>query len=131
MRHVFLVVVSILILNNLAAAQQRAPNLVIIMADDLGYGDLACYGHPSIRTPNLDRMAREGMRFTDFYSCAAVCTPSRTGLLTGRYPIRSGMTSSKRRVLFPNSTGGLPAEEITIAEALKGKGYATACIGKW
>src|SRR5688500_6799391 len=114
-----------------ALAVDRPPNIVVIFCDDLGYGDLGCYGHPSIRTPNLDRMAREGMRFTDFYSCAAVCTPSRAGLLTGRYPVRSGMTSSKRRVLFPNSTGGLPADEITIAEALKGKGYATACIGKW
>ena len=67
------------------------PNIVIILADDLGYGDLGCYGHPSIRTPNLDRMAAEGMRFTDFYSAAEVCTPSRAALLTGRYPIRSGM----------------------------------------
>jgi arylsulfatase A-like enzyme len=132
MRHILWVAFGILFLNDLATAQpQRPPNVVIIMADDLGYGDLGCYGHPSIRTPNLDRMAREGMRFTDFYSCAAVCTPSRAGLLTGRYPVRSGMTSSKRRVLFPNSTGGLPAEEITIAEALEARGYATACIGKW
>ena len=130
MRHVFWVVASVLILNNVVTAQ-RPPNVVIIMADDLGYGDLGCYGHPSIRTPNLDRMAQEGMRFTDFYSCAPVCTPSRAGLLTGRYPVRSGMTSSKRRVLFPNSTGGLPADEVTIAEALKTRGYATACIGKW
>jgi arylsulfatase A len=76
-------------------------------------------------------MAAEGMRFTDFYSAAPVCTPSRAALLTGRLPVRSGMTSSRRRVLFPNSTGGLPAEEITLAEALKAKGYATACIGKW
>ena len=130
MKHVFGVVFALLFLANVVAAQ-RAPNVVIIMADDLGYGDLGCYGHPTIRTPHLDRMAREGMRFTDFYSCAAVCTPSRAGLLTGRYPVRSGMTSSRRRVLFPNSTGGLPADEITIAEALKTKGYATACVGKW
>lgn len=113
------------------AAESRLPNIIIIMADDLGYGDLGCYGHPSIRTPHLDRMAAEGMRFTDFYAGSPVCTPSRAALLTGRLPVRSGMCSDKRRVLFPNSTGGLPAEEITIAEALKSKGYATACIGKW
>lgn len=105
-------------------------NIVIIFADDLGYGDLGCYGSPTIRTPNLDRMAAEGLRFTDFYSAAEVCTPSRAALLTGRYPIRSGMCGA-RRVLFPNSTGGLPPEEITIAEALKPLGYATAHIGKW
>ena len=107
------------------------PNFVIILADDLGYGDLSCYGHPSIRTPNLDRMAAEGLRFTDFYSAAEVCTPSRAALLTGRYPVRSGMCHEKFRVLRRNSTGGLPQDEITLAEALKGAGYATACIGKW
>lgn len=106
------------------------PNIVIILADDLGYGDLGCYGSPTIFTPNLDRMAAEGLRFTDFYSPAEVCTPSRTALLTGRYPIRSGMCGH-RRVLFPNSKGGLPAKEFTIAEALQGKGYATAHLGKW
>jgi len=109
----------------------RAPNIVVILADDLGYGDLGCYGHPVIRTPHLDRMAAEGMRFTDFYASECVCTPSRAALLTGRLPVRSGMCSDNRRVLFPNSKGGLPAEEITTAEALKAKGYATACIGKW
>src|SRR5439155_6444704 len=83
------------------------PDIVIILADDLGYGDLACYGHPTIRTPNLDRMAEEGMRFTDFYSAGEVCTPSRAALLTGRLPIRNGMCSDKRRVLFPDSAGGL------------------------
>jgi arylsulfatase A len=113
------------------AAAERAPNFIVIFAYDLGYGDLGCYGHPTINTPNLDRMAREGMKFTDFYSAAEVCTPSRAGLMTGRYPIRSGMASDKRRVLFPNSGGGLPQSEITIAKALKAKEYATACVGKW
>lgn len=114
-----------------ATRRSTSPNFVILFADDLGYGDLSCYGHPTIRTPNLDRMAAEGLRFTDFYSAAPVCTPSRAALLTGRLAVRSGMCSDTRRVLFPNSAGGLPAEEITLAEALKSKGYATACIGKW
>ena len=114
-----------------AADATRAPSVIVLYADDLGYGDLGCYGHPTIRTPNLDRMAAEGMRFTSFYSAAEVCTPSRAALLTGRYPIRSGMASNSRRVLFPNSAGGIPESEITLAEALSDRGYATACIGKW
>src|ERR671922_231521 len=89
-----------------AAQRDRPPNVVIILADDLGYGDLGCYGHPTIRTPNLDRMAAEGMRFTDFYASAPVCTPSRAALLTGRLAVRSGMAHDTRRVLYPNSTGG-------------------------
>jgi arylsulfatase A-like enzyme len=109
----------------------RKPNVIIILADDLGWGDLSCYGHPSIHTPRLDRMAAEGMRFTDFYSTGEVCTPARAALLTGRYPIRSGMCHDRFRVLRRNSAGGLPAEEITLAQALKPAGYATACIGKW
>ncbi len=107
------------------------PNVVVIFADDLGYGDLGCYGNPAIRTPHLDRLAAEGLRFTDFYSAAEVCTPSRAALLTGRYPVRNGMASDSRRVLFPNSKGGLPDAEITLAEALRARGYATAHIGKW
>ena len=113
------------------SAQARDPNVVIIFCDDLGYGDLACFGHPSIATPHLDRMAAEGQKWTEFYVAACVCTPSRAALQTGRYPIRSGMCSDKRRVLFPDSNGGLPSSEITIAEVLKKKGYATHAIGKW
>lgn len=113
----------------LAAVEK--PNFVLILADDLGYGDLGCYGHPTIRTPHLDRMAAEGMRFTEFYSAAEVCTPSRAALLTGRYPIRSGMCHDRFRVLSQRSTGHLPYEEITLAEILKEQGYATGCIGKW
>lgn len=107
------------------------PNVVIIFADDLGYGDLAVYGNPTIATPHLDRMAQEGQRWTDFYVAASVCTPSRAALLTGRLPIRNGMSHDRHRVLFPDSHGGLPDREITIAEILKDRGYATAAIGKW
>ena len=109
----------------------KKPNFVIIFCDDLGYGDLGCFGHPTIRTPNLDRMAGEGQKWTNFYVGASVCTPSRAALMTGRLPIRSGMCSDQRRVLFPDSAGGLPSSEVTLAEAIKPQGYATGCIGKW
>src|SRR6188508_2375464 len=122
--------ISLFCLAAIAFAAPDKPNIIIILADDLGYGDLGCYGHPTIKTPNLNRMAAEGMRFTQFYSAAEVCTPSRAGLLTGRYPIRSGMCHDKSRVLRRESTGHLPESEITIAESLKPRGYATACIGK-
>lgn len=107
------------------------PNFIVFFCDDLGYGDIGPFGHPTISTPFLDQMAAEGQKWTSFYAAAPVCTPSRAGLLTGRLPVRSGMASEKRRVLFPDSDGGLPVNEITIAKALKENGYATACIGKW
>lgn len=113
------------------AAAEAPPNVVILLADDLGYGDLGCQGHPTIRTPRLDRMAAEGMRFSDCYSAGEVCTPSRAALLTGRYPVRSGMCHDVRRVLHRDSRGHLPAAEVTLAEALRDRGYASACIGKW
>jgi arylsulfatase A-like enzyme len=120
-------------LGNRALAQATAaqPNFIIIFTDDQGYGDLGCYGHPTIKTPHIDQMAAEGQKWTSFYVAANVCTPSRAGLLTGRLPIRSGMCSDTRRVLFPDSDGGLPASENTIAKLLKEKGYSTAAIGKW
>lgn len=106
-------------------------NFVVIFADDLGYGDLGTFGHPTIQTPHLDRMANEGQKWTQFYVGESVCTPSRAALLTGRLPVRSGMTSKINRVLFPDSHNGLPQNEITLAEQLKPAGYTSACIGKW
>lgn len=112
---------------NCGKPSKGLPNFVIIFCDDMGYGDMARTGHPTIRTPNLDRMADEGVIMTQFYSAAAVCSPSRAALLTGRYPIRNGIV----RVLFPHHAIGLPKDEITLAELLQQKGYATAAIGKW
>ena len=135
-RFVGMTLLPLLVVGSMAArpaatcAAER-PNVVIVFADDLGYGDLGCFGHPTIRTPNLDRMAAEGQRWTQFYVAASVCTPSRAGLMSGRLPIRNGMCSASRRVLFPNSAGGLPPSEVTIAEVLKQAGYASACVGKW
>ena len=105
----------------------RQPNVIIILADDLGYADVGCNGSTHIKTPNIDRLAAEGARFTDFYASANVCTPSRAGLLTGRYAIRSGLA---HEVIQPTDTTGLPLSEITIPKALKPH-YATALIGKW
>ena len=113
------------------ASDNGIPNFVIIFTDDLGYGDLSCFGNPIIKTPHLDRMATEGQKWTQFYVAAPVCTPSRAGLMTGRYPVRNGMSSAKRAVFFPDSAGGLPQSEVTIAEVLKQKNYATAAVGKW
>lgn len=107
----------------------RMPNVIFVLADDLGYGDLGSYGNPEIATPNLDQMAREGARFTQFYVGASVCTPSRAALLTGRYPIRAEI--DPRGVFFPDSRNGLDPAELTIAEVLRDRGYATALIGKW
>jgi arylsulfatase A-like enzyme len=106
---------------------QKCPNFVIIFCDDLGYADLGCYGSTTISTPRLDKMASEGMKFTEFYVAAPVCTPSRAALMTGCYPMRVGLPS----VINQKSVVGINSEEITLAELLKTRGYATACIGKW
>ena len=111
------------------AKSERPPNFIFILADDLGYQDVGCFGSPLIKTPNLDRMASEGMRFTDFYSAAPVCTPSRAALMTGCYPMRVGLPA-----VLSATTGlemGISSDEILLPQLLKTRGYATACIGKW
>ena len=110
------------------AAQAATPNVVLIFTDDQGYGDLGCFGSETIRTPNIDRLSREGRKFTSFMVASPVCSPSRAALLTGCYPKRVGL---HQHVLFPTSTKGLNPAEHTIADHLKGLGYATACFGKW
>ena len=110
---------------------ESRPNFIILFADDLGYGDLGSYGHPYIRTPNIDQLAAEGQRWTDFYAADPVCSPSRGALLTGRLPVRSGLYGKQVGVLFPDDPTGMPDAEETVAEALRGAGYATAIIGKW
>lgn len=120
------VILGLLILGSEASAD-RLPNFVIVFTDDQGYGDLGCFGRDDIETPNLDRMAREGMRFTDFYAAQAVCSASRAALLTGCYSNRISILGA----LGPGSRQGIHADEMTIAEVLKPKGYATAIFGKW
>lgn len=111
-----------------SAPALRRPNIVIILADDLGYGDVGAFASTPIRTPNIDRLARGGAVLTDFYASANLCTPSRAGLLTGRYPIRTGLG---HQVIQPNDKHGLPLSEVTLAKALKRAGYATGMVGKW
>ncbi|XP_051882115.1 arylsulfatase D-like isoform X2 [Pristis pectinata] len=109
------------------------PNIILIMADDLGIGDVGCYGNNTIRTPNIDRLAEEGVMLTHHIAAAPLCTPSRAAFMTGRYPIRMGMDNGYRvRVLmFTGSSGGLPKNETTFAAILQKQGYSTGIIGKW
>lgn len=109
------------------AVENPAPNVVLIFADDLGYGDLSCYGATKLQTPNIDRLAEEGRKFTDAHSASAVCTPSRYALLTGEYPHRRGLS----RPVFLRTGLVIDTDRQTIATVMKDAGYATACIGKW
>ncbi|XP_066213778.1 arylsulfatase L isoform X1 [Saccopteryx leptura] len=109
------------------------PNFLLLMADDLGIGDIGCYGNDTIRTPHIDRLAQDGVRLTQHLAAASVCTPSRAAFLTGRYPVRSGMVSSDglRVLQWTAAPGGLPPNETTFAKILRDRGYATGLIGKW
>ncbi|XP_072674611.1 steryl-sulfatase-like isoform X2 [Canis lupus baileyi] len=126
----------LLLLLLLCEAQGHAaprPNFVLLMADDLGIGDPGCYGNTTLRTPNIDRLAAEGVKLTQHLAASPLCTPSRAAFMTGRYPIRSGMASQSfiGVFIFSASSGGLPTSEITFAKLLKNQGYSTALIGKW
>jgi arylsulfatase A len=122
-----------------AAGADRPPNIIVIVADDLGWADLGCYGSTFHETPNLDRLARSGLRFTDAYAACPVCSPSRAAILTGRYPARLHLTDwlpgradrPDQRLARPVIRQQLPLEEVTLAEALKPAGYVSASIGKW
>ena len=117
----------LLVWMSLSESMSARPNLVLIFIDDMGYADIGPFGAKDYPTPNLDRMAKEGRKFTDFYVTQAVCSASRAGLLTGCYNVRVGIMGA----LGPKSTIGLNPKEVTIAEICKQKGYATACYGKW
>jgi len=127
MKNITLLLSLLLVLACSRTPQKEAkPNVIIIFTDDQGYEDLGCFNSPLIKTPNLDEMANNGIRFTDFYVTNSICSPSRAGLLTGRYGFRNGVT----KVFFPDEAG-LDSSEVTIAEMLKTSGYKTACFGKW
>ena len=121
------IIISLCLLALSASAQKRPPNIVLIFMDDMGYADVGVYGAKNFKTPHIDKLAEEGMRFTNFYAAQPICTPSRAALLTGCYPNRIGL----RGALFPNAKTGLNSSEETIAELLKKKNYATAIVGKW
>jgi len=123
-----LIVSSFVMLASSLSAHAAGPNVILINCDDLGYGDLACYGAQDIRTPHLDRMAAEGTRFTDFSVTSPLCTPSRAALMTGKYPGRVGLAIG---VLRPDAQNGLAGSETTLAEVFKAAGHATGCVGKW
>jgi len=111
-----------------APDEERTPNVIVVFTDDQGYGDLSCYGHPTIHTPHLDALAASGAKLTQFYVASPVCSPSRAALLTGCYPKRVSMHD---HVVFPDYDYGLHTDEVTIADLLRAEGYATGCFGKW
>ncbi|XP_023673225.1 arylsulfatase D [Paramormyrops kingsleyae] len=115
------------------AKDDDKPNFVLIMVDDLGIGDVGCYGNDTIRTPNIDRLAQEGVKLTQHIAAAPLCTPSRTAFLTGRYALRSGLGSTGRVqvIMFLGGAGGLPSNETTFAKILQKQGYTTGIVGKW
>ena len=123
-RYLLCLIISSCFVNGLFS---KSPNFIIIFTDDQGFEDIGCFGSPKIKTPHLDKLAAEGRKFTSFYSANSVCSPSRASLLTGCYPVRVSIPG----VLFPRHEIGLNPDEITIADLLKSKGYATSCIGKW
>ncbi len=129
MKRLRLLLVSVVLLCPRFAPAADRPNIVFILADDLGYGDLGCYGQQKIRTPNLDRMAAEGMRFKYMYAGNAVCAPSRCVLATGKHPGHAWVRNN--RSVGPEGQEPIPAEEITVFEAFKSAGYATGGFGKW
>lgn len=121
---------ALLTMAGAALAAERPPNVLVLYADDLGYGDIGCYGATDIRTPHIDALAADGIRFTNHYAPAPICAPSRAALMTGRYPTRTGMSSEHNT---PPGMGveGMNTREITVAELVKSRGYATAAFGKW
>ncbi|MEO0414098.1 MAG: sulfatase-like hydrolase/transferase [Verrucomicrobiota bacterium] len=127
MRYLLFTFITLLTASLSLGAPVEKPNFIVIFTDDQGYQDLGCFGSPKIKTPEIDQMAKEGARFSSFYSANAICSASRAALLTGRYPSRNGVY----HVFYPGAQNGLPPEEVTIAEALQPAGYRTAIIGKW
>ena len=127
-RHFLISILLLFSLNNIIFSKNDFPNFILIFTDDQGYGDLSCFGSQKIKTPNIDRIAKDGRKFTNFMVASPVCTPSRAALLTGCYPKRIGM---HQHVLFPSSEKGLNPKEYTMADHFKSLGYATACFGKW
>ncbi|MEN8735756.1 MAG: sulfatase-like hydrolase/transferase, partial [Akkermansiaceae bacterium] len=129
MKH--LLISSTLLISGLALAEEKPPNVILIFADDLGYGDLGCYGATKVKTPHIDKLASEGRRFTDAHSASAVCTPSRYGLLTGEYPMRAFDGKGSWGPLSPISPLIIIKNTPTIGKVFQQAGYATSCFGKW